>query len=221
MTLLSGSLGSWTVPRGMNQCRLDQAECACWNDLDHTCGGAGDGSIITVWCRRRHCCCVCGMPATAVSSVPATAHGCIFGACDTAEARGFGRAAPRDTSCPVATQASILLLVLLWPPLSQQQRPSPAVLIAPTLQNALRSWRIRSTRSEVVGCALKLGRDGASFCSPGAPDKLRDGSPALSIPENLQSIFEMFPKRLCLNDMASVLKLQQLQLQENEYFHEQ
>ena len=42
-------------------------ECACWDDLDHTCGDAFEGSL-TVWCRRRHC----GMPATAASSVPAT-----------------------------------------------------------------------------------------------------------------------------------------------------
>ena len=59
---------------------------------------------------------MCGIPATAASLVPATAASSDFGVGDTAEARGFGRAAPRDTSCPVARPASTRLSVLLWPP---------------------------------------------------------------------------------------------------------
>ena len=80
--------------------------------------------------------------------------------------------------------------------------------------------RICSTRSEVVGCPLKLGRDEASLCSPVAPDKLGDGSPALLILKNLHSNFATLPERLCLNDTAAVSKSQQLQLQENELFLE-
>ena len=49
-----------------------QPECACRDNLDHTCSDAGDGSI-TVWYLQRHCGCICCMPATAAPSLPATA----------------------------------------------------------------------------------------------------------------------------------------------------
>ena len=58
----------------------------------------------------------------------------------------------------------------------------------------------------------------ASLCSPGAPDKLGDGTPALLILKNLQSNMATLPERLCLNDTAAVSKSQPLQLQENEHF---
>ena len=78
---------------------------------------------------------MCVAPATALlhasdGLIFYAAQRCIFGASDIAEARGIGRAVPCDTlrlSCPTP-----LLSKLLWPPLSQQQRLSLAVLIAPT-----------------------------------------------------------------------------------------
>ena len=90
------------------------------------------------WCLRRQSHCL--VPATALWHA---SDGCIFGACDTAEARGVGRAAPHDTLCPVAPHAPTRLSVLLWPPLSQQQRPSPAVLIASTPRS--HAWSSRCT----------------------------------------------------------------------------
>ena len=99
-------------------------ECACSDILDHTCSDASDGSI-TVWCLLRNCCCMCWfcwMQATAASLVPVT------------KPRPGGSDAqrpltPRALSLPTP---QLGILVLLWPPVSQQQRPSRAVLIAPT-----------------------------------------------------------------------------------------
>ena len=219
-----------------------------------------NGSI-TVWCQRRHCCCVCACRRRRHDAgIFCASHCCIYGADDTAEARGIGCTAPRDTSCPVAPHASTRFSVLLRQPLSQQQRPLCWSLRLPALRPLVHTWsskstmsisdsclvllwntdiirpinskplmdfipssfrlwsmasaasisrmrwRIRSTRSEVVGCPLKLGQDDASLCSPAAADRLGDGSYALLILKKLQSNLATLPERLSLNDTATVSK---------------
>ena len=105
-----------------------QPECACWDNLDHTSGDACYCSTLSgaCYCTAAVCelagdCCIFGqwpvVPATA------SAASCVD---DTAGARKIRRAVPCDTLCPVVPHASTLLfiLVILWPPLSQQQSPA-------------------------------------------------------------------------------------------------